>query len=75
MSAFASTWEIERGLERGWPHNEDNGEEDDEVSTVEQPCGEEGLEERSSYAGSSGSDVQQPANSKVSVGFFQGMFR
>eukprot|EP00752_Nemacystus_decipiens_P008919 g7962.t1 len=74
MSVFASTWEIERGLERGWSNHEESEEVHNEASAEERSSRPTDVEERSSYAGSSGSDAQQPEK-KPSVGFFQGMFR
>lgn len=71
MSVFASTWEIERDF--GWASDDESGEVDDEASIAERSSAGEGLEDRSSSAGSSGSDAQQPE--KAAVGFFQGMFR
>lgn len=73
MSVFASTWEIERDFGGGWASNEESGEADD-ASTEKRSPGGGGVEDRSSHAGSSGSDAQQPEKAS-DVGFFQGMFR
>lgn len=72
MSVFASTWEIERDFVREWADNEESGEVADEVSTEERSSGAGGLEDQSSYAGSTGSDAQQQQAEEASVGFFQG---